>query len=574
MEQGTTHGTTKMRGTFWRRHRWLKWFGICCLAFLVVVIVAAVIVARRAEPFLRAVIVERLQERFHARVELDSFHISIAEGLRADGKGLRIWPPAQVAGMASDANPPGKPLIQLAEFRFRAPLRYATNEPLRISRIELRGLTIDIPPGPHFLHGSESESPGSPSPANAQAAGPHTPGHIPGPVGAQLLHFTIETVICRDAHLTLESSNPAKQPLEFDIQSLKVTHFAPNGSMDFAATLTNPLPRGTVNTTGSLGPWTVEDPGMTPIQGNYSFDHADLGTFKSIEGTLDSTGNYKGVLRKLAVDGEADTPNFALSNFGTAMPLHTVFHANVDATNGDTWLDPVEATLGHTHFIARGKVVELKPVPAAKGSQGHGNQGHPGGHEITLNVDVQHGNIADFLRLATHNGDPMLTGDLQMKTSLNVPPGHNPVHERMELKGTFHLDNAQFTNPKIQQHIAELSMRGQGKPKEAKSGEAAAVRSAMQSDFTMADGVVTLPNLIYTVPGAEIDLAGTYTIDGGGLAFRGSAKTQATVSQMVGGWKGLLLKPADRFFKKEGAGTKVGVHVYGTRTDPHFGIDF
>jgi len=32
---------------------------------------------------------------------------------------------------------------------------------------------------------------------------------------------------------------------------------------------------------------------------------------------------------------------------------------------------------------------------------------------------------------------------------------------------------------------------------------------------------------------------------------------EATVSKMVGGWKGLLLKPADRFFKKNGAGTEV-----------------
>lgn len=379
--------------------------------------------------------------------------------------------------------------------------------------------------------------------------------------------------------MTLETSNPAKQPLEFDIKSLKVTHFAPNGSMDFAATLTNPRPRGIVSTKGSLGPWAVEDPGMTPLHGHYSFEHADLGTFKGIEGTLDSTGAYKGVLRRMIVDGTTDTPNFALSNFGTAMPLHTTFHADVDATNGDTWLDPVNATLGNTHFVARGKVVGLRATITGTGAAGDPNQrnpnqaGHMGGHEVVVNVDVPHGNIADFLRLASHNGDPLLTGDLQMRTSVHVPPGHNPVHERMELKGTFHLDNAQFTNPKIQQRIGELSLRGQGKPQEAKSGAVVDVRSSMQGDFTMANGVITLPDLIYTVPGAEIDLAGTYTVDGGGLAFRGTANMQATVSQMVGGWKGLLLKPADRFFKKGGAGTKVGIHVTGTRADPHFGID-
>jgi hypothetical protein len=67
-------------------------------------------------------------------------------------------------------------------------------------------------------------------------------------------------------------------------------------------------------------------------------------------------------------------------------------------------------------------------------------------------------------------------------------------------------------------------------------------------------------------------LKGTYGLEGGALDFAGTAKLEATVSQMVGGWKGLLLKPADRFFKKDGAGTEVPIHVSGTRTEPKFGI--
>ena len=36
-------------------------------------------------------------------------------------------------------------------------------------------------------------------------------------------------------------------------------------------------------------------------------------------------------------------------------------------------------------------------------------------------------------------------------------------------------------------------------------------------------------------------------MDGGTLDFTGKAMMEATVSQMVGGWAGALLKPADRF---------------------------
>ena len=76
------------------------------------------------------------------------------------------------------------------------------------------------------------------------------------------------------------------------------------------------------------------------------------------------------------------------------------------------------------------------------------------------------------------------------------------------------------------------------------------------------------------MPGAEIDLKGTYGMEGGALNFTGAAKLQATVSAMVGGWKGLLLKPVDRYFKKDGAGTEVPIHIEGTRENPKFGVDF
>jgi hypothetical protein len=145
----------------------------------------------------------------------------------------------------------------------------------------------------------------------------------------------------------------------------------------------------------------------------------------------------------------------------------------------------------------------------------------------------------------------------------------------MRLDGEFSLDNVRFTSTKLQGWVHELSMRGQGKPQQAKEAKdsGAEVRSAMHGDFKMANEVVTLPNLKYTVPGAEIDLKGTYGIDGGALDFAGVARTDATVSQMVGGWKGMLLKLADPWFKKDGAGTQIPIHVKGTREDPKFGVD-
>ena len=73
--------------SFWRRHRALAW--VCVLAFvlLIVAAVAVSIILRNAEPILRAQIVSALEQHFHSRVELDSFHMSLRGGLRAEGRG-------------------------------------------------------------------------------------------------------------------------------------------------------------------------------------------------------------------------------------------------------------------------------------------------------------------------------------------------------------------------------------------------------------------------------------------------------------------------------------------------------
>ena len=131
------------------------------------------------------------------------------------------------------------------------------------------------------------------------------------------------------------------------------------------------------------GWWRI--PARVRSTGDYRFENADLGGFKGIAGILSSTGSYQGTLRDLIVDGETETPDFRLTHFGTALPLQTKFHARVDATNGDTWLDPVEATLGSSHMWVQGPIVGVKAEPDGRGGV------KPGGHDIALTVNVDRG---------------------------------------------------------------------------------------------------------------------------------------------------------------------------------------
>jgi hypothetical protein len=533
----------------------LKWIAASLLLLLVALAVVGSVLLHRAEPFVRARIVETLHDRFHARVELDSFHMSLLHGLQAEGQGLRIWPPAQVEGVTvAPAAEASDPLIRLDEFRFHAPLHYQPGKPFHISVVELKGLEIHLPPKSHFVHSS--------IPAAAEPA-----------AAAPLVSFGVDRIECTSAHFVLETSKPGKLPVDIAIAHFKLSNvgggsIGRSSALAFDAELTNPRPVGTIHSSGTFGPWKVEDPGESPIQGDYQFDHADLASFKGIAGILSSTGKYQGTLRDLAVDGDTDTPDFRLTHFGNAMPLHTHFHAKVDATDGDTWLEPVDATLGHSHFTAQGEVVRVvAPDPA-------GGRPLSKGHDIALNINVDSARIEDFLRLASRNSMPLLTGSLTMKAALHIPPGPAPVHERLNLKGAFSLDQVRFASNKIQDGITQLSLRGQGRPRDVKAADPGATRSTMQGDFQMASGVITLPALTYTVPGAAILLKGTYGIEGGTLDFIGAAKLDATVSQMVGGLLGALLKPADRYLRKDGAGTEIPIHISGTREDPIFGIDF
>ncbi len=552
--------TSRQRSTG-RRHKWLWWTAGALLAILAAFTITAAVIARRAEPYLRARIIDGLSKHFHARVELDAFHVSLGNGLRgewgiwAQGAGLRIWPPAEVAGVAvPDPTQPTQPasapvpLIRLASFRFHVPLRYNPDQPIHVGAVRLQGLEIHLPPKSHFLHLSPVPS--------GTGAGTPSPRSLP-------IQFQLGTVDCRDVTLVLGTSTPGKVPLEIDISHLLLTDVAPDHPMHFEAELTNPKPVGAVQTKGVFGPWLVSDPGESPIAGDYRFDHADLSDFNGISGLLSSTGDYAGTLRTLTVDGQTDTPDFSLTHFGNTMDLQTHFHAIVDATNGDTHLDPVHAVLGHTHITARGQVVR---------AFSHGSV-HPVGHDIDLTIEVKDGRMEDFLHLASDDPTPLLTGAVTVQSALHIPPGKEPVQERMALKGQFSLEQAQFSSAKVQDRIAELSLRGQGRPHDAKKADKQDVQSTMQSDFQMAAGVITLPNLVFMVPGADIDLKGTYQLDGGVLGFTGIAKMEATISKMVGGWKGLLLKPADRFFKKDGAGTEVPIHVAGTYKNPEFGVD-
>jgi hypothetical protein len=187
--------------------------------------------------------------------------------------------------------------------------------------------------------------------------------------------------------------------------------------------------------------------------------------------------------------------------------------------------------------------------------------------------------IEDFLRLAVRTDPPVMYGNLAMKARIFLPPGEVSVMNKLQLQGNFDVSASSFSNEKVQQKVNLLSRLGEGHPKDpdlhVNSPQPEQNAPAeVKGDFTLANSRMDFPALDFNVPGAQIDLAGVYTLDGSKFDFHGHAKLHAHPSQMTTGWKSIVLKLADPYFAKQGYGTVVPIEVSGTQSEPHFGLDF
>jgi len=493
--------------------------------------VAARFVIARAQPIVRARVISTLSDRFDAKVELASFQVSVVRGIQVSGNGLKIFG-------KTDPNPyePGiQPLIAVAEFSFQSSLRSLFRSPMHVNTVYLKGLEINIPPK------QDRQQMTSMSSRTAK------------------MTIVVDQFVCEDTKLLINTLNPEKPPLEFAISNLKMKDVGQGEPMRFNATLVNPKPVGDIQSTGLFGPWQQDSPRDTPVQGDYSFSNADLSTIKGIGGTLSSTGNYSGTLSDITVHGTTDTPDFQIATSGHPVPLHTEFHATVDGTNGDTRLEPVNATFLHTSFTAKGSVIRMKNTK---------------GHDIELDVVLDRARIEDLLKLGVRTDTPVMTGAVQMKTKLSLVPGDASVTDRLKLAGTFHVPQAQFTNEKVREKLDSLSIRTQGKIKEAKELAGEDVTADLEGVFTLKNGLLSFSLLHFLIPGTHIDLTGDYGLDGKQFNFQGKAMLDAKLSQMTTGWKSILLKPVDPFFSKDGVGTEVPIRITGTESEPHIGLEF
>jgi hypothetical protein len=501
-----------------------RWILIAIGATLVTLTIAAAAGSRTET--LRRLVIDGLADRLDSEVELGAFSVDIFPTVTVRGQGLVI---------RHKKRRDVPPLVSVGSFTMEGGIIGLLNRPRRFRSVTLTELRINIPPGGMKIDRAQDTPP-------ASGDAPRSP-------------FIIDRLQANGAELRIIPRTAGKEPKLFTLHRLEMRELGVAERMPFDAQLTNPVPKGMIETKGEFGPWRKDDPGATPLVGRYTFANADLSTIKGIAGILESTGEFGGQLDRIAVKGETRTPDFRLDVSDQPVMMTTRFQAVVDGTDGDTYLNDVHATIANTSLTAKGAVAG---TPGVKG------------RTVRLDVKIEDGRIEDLLRLAVKAERPLMEGDVALTTSFLLPPGDRAVVERLRLQGNFDV-SARFTNRDVQTKLTGMSQRARGVPT---TGRAENIVSDLRGKFRLQDAALALSGLTFRVPGATVALNGTYGLKSEALMFDGTLRMDATISEAAGGgFKSVLLKAVDPFFRKGKAGAVLPIKVRGTRSDPKFGLD-
>lgn len=486
--------------------------------------------ASKIEPYIRDQAVAYLRDRFHAEVEMAELRIDIpalspVKLYVSQGRGVMASVTGQGILLKRNANL----LFRIQTMRFEIDLGQLSLPHKGVTRVMLDGVEIVVPP--------KGEGGG-------KGAG--------GGSGARS-DVTIGEILISNAKLIISPRDKTRVPLEFDLHQIRLTDAGLNGPMRYEAQLRNAKPPGEVTASGHFGPWERDEPGETALDGKYKFERANLGVFSAIGGVLNSTGTFQGKVNDFLAKGEAKVPDFYLKTSGNRLPLAVKFEVQVDGTNGNTVLKPVQGRIGKTSFVTNGGIVK-----------------HDGDQRrtIALDVNMPAGRLEDVLLLAMKGGEPFMSGKLQMKSKVLLPPLSGKVIEKLRLNGDFVISDAKFLRSQMQDRIDKMSRQAQGQPTNEGIDE---VVSGMSGNFLLENELITLRDLAFGIPGADLRLNGTYNLEDEVIDFHGDLRLQAKLSQTQTGWKRWALKPVDPFFSKNGAGLYTKIKIVGTRKEPQFG---
>jgi hypothetical protein len=507
---------------YWQHRRPLAIAGVSILALLVVL--------ARHWPFSRQRVIDALQDDFHGTVTFRQFHSMFFPHPGCVAESAVLLRPA-TAGSSITLASARKLIIRAhyVDFLLR---------PGYVAHIDVEGLQIHVPP-----RGSMAPAPPERNPSSTR----------------------IGEVIANNAFLEVARKTAA--PLRFEIHTMALHSVSSKDGFSYDVTFLNAIPPGEIQSLGHFGPWNSAAPGQTPVSGTYKFEHAYLGVFPGIDGVMTSHDNFQGTLAQIETHGSVDVPDFKVRRAERSVPLESKYDSVVNALNGDVQLEHVETTIVKTKLLVHGSIKEV-PGPPRK--------------ITSADLNVSKGRIQDLVRMFIKEPESPIVGAVSFRAHATVPPEGRPFEQEVVLVGDFGIDEERFTRPETQKKVENLSERARGKNPDrdkdkedvGKDDDPSRVISDLTGHVELRNGVATLSNISFRVPGAIAYMHGTFNLLNEKIDFHGVLKTDVEFSKVGGGGiKSVFLKPFDAIFKKKPKGAEIPVKMTGTYSHPQPGLE-
>jgi hypothetical protein len=484
-------------------------WGVAAAAIAVAIVAVDLAVVVTHWPFTRSRVIQALRQEAGGEVTIRDFRQTFFPQPGCVARGV-------VVHHGPDPNRP--PLITVDNLTLTGDYSRVLRLSKRLTGIRTEGMHIRIP----------------------ATRGPGTSG---GPGGPPV---SIDRFEAQQTLLEFLPKESRDEPFVIRIHRVTLSPAAATRKISFETSLRVPEPPGEVQAEGSFGPWDDRDPYRTPVSGSYRLRDADLGKFRGVSGILNSTGGFDGTVAGIHVRGETDVPDFEVGGTSHRVHLTTRFTATVNGRNGDVLLHQVDARFLQTGVVSQGAVES---------------------GTASLGMAVSAGRIQDLLRLVS-SGPPGLNGEVSLRFRVQLPPGEKPFLERLRLTGDVGIGGGRFTNPETQQgleHISRNAAHGEDDPAE--------VLSDIRGRVAVADGVARLSGVTFRVPGASARVEGTYHLITKRVDLRGKVRLEEKLSETTKGFKSLLLKALDPFFRKRKHISVVPVRITGSYGHTSIGLD-
>jgi hypothetical protein len=309
---------------------------------------------------------------------------------------------------------------------------------------------------------------------------------------------------------------------------------------------------------GKFGPWNPSDIAATPVSGSYTYDDIDLSVFHGISGMGHAGGKFSGPLARIQTNGSIGVAGFHVDGSDHAVQLTTTFDAIVNGTNGDVSLNPAVTGYRRTRIEVRGSIA--------------GTQNQKG-KTASFDLAVTKGRVDDLLYLFT-KGQPGMSGEVTLNGKFIWPPGPRKFLEKIRMDLAFGMSGSRLTNPGSQDTIDRISESAQGKSRKQQGEDPETALSEIRGAIRLRNGMASITNATFNVPGAYATVRGTYNFTGQRVDLQGTLDTRGQLSDATSGLKALVLKAATPLFKKKGSMRIIPFDITGTYGKTSVNIDW